>query len=266
MKRLHPALYVAALATILVIYLPLLAVAAFSINDAERGFVWYGFTLKWYGQLWHDQRVRQVTVNTLLLAGASTVISTIIGTLLALGMDRFPWPRRVRTMLDGVVYLPVVTPDIIIAASLVAAFALLRTLSSFFDPGLPAMIIGHVTFQVSFVTLVVRSRLAVIGTNLEEAARDLYASTPYLMRRILLPLLLPGILGGAMLALVLSLDDFVISFFTSGPQSTTLPIHIYGELRRGLTARTHALSTIILLATVLLVLALQRLSRRQTDQ
>ena len=128
------------------------------------------------------------------------------------------------------------------------------------------MIVAHVTFQVSFVALVVGSRLATIGHSVEEAARDLYAGTWRTLRTVTFPLLAPGIVSGAMLAFTLSLDDFVISFFTSGPSSLTLPLYIYGSLRRGITPEIHALSTIVFLVTVALVFALQILSRSPKEE
>jgi spermidine/putrescine transport system permease protein len=157
---------------------------------------------------------------------------------------------------------PVVIPDIVMAGSLVVVFAILRSVSSIFEPGIVTMTIGHITFQIAFVALVVRSRLVAIGTDLEEAARDLFADNWYLMRRVIFPLLLPGIVAGAMLAFTLSLDDFVISFFTSGPTSQTLPLYIYSAVRRGVTPQIHALSTIIVLITVILVVLAERISRK----
>jgi spermidine/putrescine transport system permease protein len=159
--------------------------------------------------------------------------------------------------MSATVLLPIVTPDLIIAAAMVA----LRQVWSFFDPGLFAMVVGHVTFQVSFVALVVQARLAQIGHGQEEAARDLYASTWTLTRRVLLPQLAPAIAAGAMLAFTLSLDDFIISFFTASPDSGTLPLFIQASVKRGIAPEIHALSTLILLATVLLVLGATRLSR-----
>jgi spermidine/putrescine transport system permease protein len=156
----------------------------------------------------------------------------------------------------------VVIPDIILAASLVVAFSLLRMVSSAFEPGLVNMIIGHVTFQIAFVALVVRSRLVAVGREVEEAARDLFAGNCYLLRRVTLPLLMPGIVAGAMLAFTLSLDDFVISFFTAGPQSQTLPLFIFAAVRRGVTPQIHALSTLIMLVTVVLVVLTERLTRK----
>jgi spermidine/putrescine transport system permease protein len=201
--------------------------------------------------------------NTLILAVVSTLVATVLGTLLAIGMDRFPWGRKTNTFLDVVLHIPVVIPDIILAAALVVAFGLLRYISSIFEPGLLNMIIGHITFQIAFVALVVRSRLVTIGRDIEEAARDLFATTPYLLRRVTIPLLLPGIIAGAMLAFTLSLDDFVISFFTAGPDSVTLPIYIYAAVRRGVTPQIHALSTLVVLVTVVLIIGMERFTRKQ---
>jgi spermidine/putrescine transport system permease protein len=256
----------AAIFTLVLLYVPLLAVAVFSVNASRYGLSWKGFTLDWYLRLFQNQAILEAAWNTLLLALLSTLISTLLGTLLAIAMSRFPWPRRTQSALDLLVYLPVVTPDIIFAAALVVAFGLLQPLSSHFQPGLLNMVLAHVTFQIAFVALVVQSRLATMGRVLEEAARDLYASNWYLFRRVTLPLLMPAIAAGAMLAFTLSLDDFTISFFTAGPRSVTLPIHIYGEVgqRRDLNPQIHALATLMLLATVLLVLALERLTRKGT--
>src|SRR6185295_17810946 len=140
---------------------------------------------------------------------------------LALGIARYRWPRTIEGGLSTLIHLPVVTPDIIFAAAMVVAFRTLRAMTGLFELGLTTMIIAHVTFQISFVALVVRARLATIEPEIEEAARDLYASTFDVVRKVLLPLIAPGIVAGALLAFTLSLDDFVISFFTSGPDSVT---------------------------------------------
>jgi spermidine/putrescine transport system permease protein len=263
MKRLHPAISIMALTTVAFLYLPLMAVAVFSVNSARRGIVWQGFTLDWYAKLFQNEWILEAGWNTLVLAVVSTVVATILGTMVALGMDRFPWSRRTSTALDVILHIPVVIPDIIMAAALVVIFGLLRAWSSVFEPGLVNMIIGHITFQVAFVALVVRSRLVAIGPEIEEAARDLFADSSYLLRRITLPLLMPGIVAGAMLAFTLSLDDFVISFFTAGPKSQTLPLYIFAAVRRGVTPQIHALSTLVVLITVVVVLATERLTRRK---
>ncbi len=263
MRRTHPLVTILAMFTMAFLYLPLMAVAVFSVNATKYGLVWRGFTLDWYLKLFHNEVILNAAWNTLVLAVVSTIVSTILGTVLAIGMDRFPWSKRVNTSLDMVLHLPVVIPDIILAAALVVAFGLLRMVSSMFEPGLLNMIIGHITFQIAFVALVVRSRLVSLGQEIEEAARDLFADTGYLLRRVTLPLLLPGIVAGGMLAFTLSLDDFVISFFTAGPESVTLPLYIFAAVRRGVTPQIHALSTLVLLITVILVVGTERFSRRR---
>ncbi len=263
MRRTHPLVTILAMFTMAFLYLPLMAVAVFSVNATKYGLVWRGFTLDWYLKLFHNEVILNAAWNTLVLAVVSTIVSTILGTVLAIGMDRFPWSKRINTSLDMVLHLPVVIPDIILAAALVVAFGLLRMVSSMFEPGLLNMIIGHITFQIAFVALVVRSRLVSLGQEIEEAARDLFADTGYLLRRVTLPLLLPGIVAGGMLAFTLSLDDFVISFFTAGPESVTLPLYIFAAVRRGVTPQIHALSTLVLLITVILVVGTERFSRRR---
>jgi spermidine/putrescine transport system permease protein len=260
-RRLHPGFSVAAVATLVLLYLPLAAVAALSLNAARFGVAWKGFSLRWYAQLASNGIVLSAAANTLILAAVSTAVSTVLGTLLALGLERFPWPRWLRKAVDAVVYVPVVTPDIVFAVGMLLAFEAVRAVLGGLRLGMATMIVAHVTFQVSFVALTVSSRLATIGRTVEEAARDLYAGAWYAMRRVTFPLLAPGVVAGAMLAFTLSLDDFVISFFTSGPSSVTLPLYIYGSLRRGITPEIHALSTIVFLVTVLLVLALQLATR-----
>jgi spermidine/putrescine transport system permease protein len=263
MRRAHPLITAVALGAMIFLYLPLLAVAVYSVNATRYGLIWRGFTLEWYIKLLHNQYILEAAWNTLALAVASTAVATILGTALAIGMDRFPWSRRTNTLLDVILHVPVVIPDIILAAALVVAFGLMRLLSSLFEPSLFTMILGHITFQIAFVALVVRSRLVAIGRDIEEAARDLFASTSYLLRRITLPLLMPGIMAGGMLAFTLSLDDFVISFFTAGPESITLPLFIYAAVRRGVTPEIHALSTLVVLITVVLVVGTERLTRKK---
>jgi spermidine/putrescine transport system permease protein len=265
-RRLHPALAAVAVGTLVFLYLPLLAVAAMSLNAARFGAAWKGLSFRWYTQLARNEVVLAAAGNTLLLAAVSTAVATVLGTLLAIGLERFPWPRWMRRVVDGVVYVPVVTPDIVFAVGMLLAFEAARQVLGGLRLGMGTMIVAHVTFQISFVAFVVGSRLATIGRSVEEAARDLYSGTWRALRTVTFPLLAPGIVAGAMLAFTLSLDDFVISFFTSGPSSLTLPLYIYGSLRRGITPEVHALSTIVFLVTVALVLALQLLSRSPKEE
>lgn len=261
MKKSNPIITMIAMGSLVFLYLPLISVAVYSVNNTRYGLVWRGFTLDWYVKLFQNEFILEAAWNTLELAVTSTVIATVLGTVLAFGMDRFPWSRKTNTFLDVVLHLPVVIPDIILAAALVVAFGLLRVVSSAFEPGMFIMILGHITFQIAFVALVVRSRLASLGRDIEEAGRDLYASSFYQFRRVTLPLLAPGIVAGGMLAFTLSLDDFVISFFTAGPDSVTLPLFIYAAVRRGVTPEIHALSTLVVLVTIVLVVFAERLSR-----
>ncbi|WP_437317027.1 ABC transporter permease [Sorangium sp. So ce385] len=253
------------------LYVPLLAVAMYSFNAAERGLLWTGFSVRWYVDLFADpetsrraREIREVAVNTLLLGGASTLVSTVLGTLLALGM-RFPWTTSVSRLLESIVDIPAVAPDITFAAVLVMAFNLLRRVVDWFDLGMTTMIIGHVTFEIAFVTLIVRSRLISIGPTLSEAAMDLYASSWIHFRRVTLPLLWPAIVGGAMLAFTMSLNDFVISFFTSGPRSVTLPLFVYHSQVRGMRTDLFAISTILVFGVIVFIMVLERLTRWRHD-
>ena len=251
-----------ALGVFAMLYLPLLCVAIFSVNASRLGLNWGGFTLSWYTKLFHDGMILNAAKNSLLLAVISTAISTILGTMVAIGAQRLPWGKKASRVMEGLLNLPVVTPDIIFAVALVIAFGALRALTGLFKLGLPTMIIGHVAFQIAFVALTVRSRLQAITMDLEEAAFDLYASYGRMLGTVVLPLLKPGIFAGAALAFTLSLDDFVISFFTSGPDSTTLPIYIYASVHRGVTPEIHALSTMVMFLTIVAVSLMQWLSAR----
>ncbi|MDR2613193.1 MAG: ABC transporter permease [Deltaproteobacteria bacterium] len=241
---------------IILLYAPSVAVVFFSVNDTRFGLSWRGLTLEWYRKLFENQYILEAARNSLLVAAVSTVVATVLGTALALGLSRFRKPGA----LDLFVNLPIVVPDIIMAVALTMAFSLLRAFSSLFDMGFFTLITSHVTFQISFVALTVRSRLATLDKNLDLVARDLYAYMFYSFTRVTLPLLTPAILAGAMLAFTLSLDDFIISFFTHGPDSVTLPIFIYASVKRGITPEIHALSTVMLTATVVLIILVERLT------
>ena len=261
MRTLPKWVVVVAVVALVLMYLPLVGVVIQSFNTSRLGLDWKGFTLQWYQRLLHNADIHEAAWNTLLVAAVSTVIATVLGTALAMGLSRFPWSRRTAAAFDQVVYLPVIAPEIVMAAALVILFMLLRHVHAVFDFGLPAVIMGHVTFQLSFVALTVRSRLAGLPRNLDEAASDLYSGGWNRFRRVTLPLLAPGIAAGALLAFILSLDDFVITFFASSPRSETLPLFIYGNQRRGLTPEIHALSTVILLFTIVFVVVATRVLR-----
>lgn len=264
MFRIGWGLKVLAMATFVFLYTPLMAVCIYSFNKSRYGIHWGGFSLDWYRIILHDTQILEACWHTILLAVVSTGIATVLGTALAIGLARFPWSKKLDTFFDINLYMPVITPEIVFAGALVVAFICLRYVSSIFEPGMLTMIMGHVTFQVAFVALVVRSRLASFNNDIEEASRDLYASNWYTFWHVLLPLMMPGIVSGAMLAFTLSLDDFIISFFTAGPTSVTLPLYIFAEVHRGITPKIHALSTIGIFATITLVILSDRISRKRS--
>jgi spermidine/putrescine transport system permease protein len=252
-------LCVAAALLYVFLYAPIVVVIVFSFNAARHGVGWQGFTTQWYRVLFDNKQALAAAENTLLLAVASTVVATALGTMLGYGLNRYDIPGR--RFFTRLLYLPVFIPDIVMAVSLLLFYSLVRKWIGLFELGLQTMILAHVTFQIPFVAIVVRSRLAGLDPALEEAAHDLGANAWQAFWRVTFPLILPGILAGGMLAFTLSLDDFVVSFFTSGPGSTTLPILIYSSVKRGITPDINALSTLIVLASVLATVTVTLLQR-----
>jgi spermidine/putrescine transport system permease protein len=271
------------------LYAPIVILIVFSFNAAtvtEGGrvlstSVWKGFTFNWYSELAQNTRIIDAAYNTLVVATISTVIATTIGTMTALGMERYNFFGKLA--FDATLYLPIIIPDIVMALSLILFFVLINlgpwTLSlseqvaaSTILPEFLAsflirlirvtpIIIAHVAFNISFVAIVVRARLADFDRTLEEAAQDLYANEWQTFRRVTLPLIMPGIIGGALLAFTLSIDDFVITFFVSGPGATTLPVRVYSMIRIGVTPEVNAVSAVMLIVSIVLLvlsLALQR--------
>ena len=243
------------------LYLPIGVVVVQSFNQSRYGVQFTGFTLDWYARLINNQRLLEYLSNTLVLALVSTLLATVLGTLLAVGLTRYSF--RLRPLLQALLYLPVVLPDIVMGISLLLLFSFLRQELGFPRLSLWTVILAHVSFQLAYVTLVVRARLTLLDPALEEAARDLGANELRTFRYVTLPLIAPGVLAGALLAFTLSLDDFVVTFFTAGSGSTTLPLYIYSAVRLGVTPEVHALSTLLLGFTLLALLLAQRLWRKR---
>ena len=233
------------------LYAPILSIVAFSFNQARYSVRWQGFSLRWYAEVFHDSAALTAAQNTLVLAAVSTAISTLLGSLLGYGLYRYR--LRGQRWLELSMFYSVAVPDIVMAISLLLFYKLVRAYTGWFELGMSTMVVSHVTFQLAFVAIVVRGRLQALDPSIEEAARDLYANGWQTFRHILLPQLIPGIVAGALLAFTLSVDDFVISFFTSSPTSATLPILIYGTVRRGVTTEINALSTLVFLVTAISV-------------
>jgi spermidine/putrescine transport system permease protein len=264
------ALWLNMILAFLFIYVPILILVAFSFNDSKLAAQWEGFTFKWYVSLVTSESILSATRNSLVVAVTSTVFGTLIGTMTAIAMERFRFPFR--KVLDGMLYLPVITPEIITGVSLLAFFSLtLNTINSVFNlsadsalrTSLTTVTLAHIAFNTAFVAVVVRTSLKDFRKSLEEAAQDLGANEWTTFRRITLPLIMPGILAGALLAFTLSLDNFVITSFATGPGGTTLPIEVFGRIRRAISPEINAISTIMLVFSIVLVFASQIVQRRQ---
>lgn len=255
-----------ALLIYLFLYLPILVLIIFSFTRDEFGVRWTGFTLDWYVRLFNNERLMGASVNTLIVACVSTLVSTILGTLMALAMERYRF--RARTSVDALIYLPIVVPEIVVAVSLLAFSALIFDLinaltGQVLRRNLTTVTIAHIAFSISFVVVVVRTSLRHFDRRLEEAAADLGADSWQTFWRVTFPLILPGIIGGALMAFTLSLDDFIISLFLSGPGTSLLPVEVYSRVRRAITPEINAISTLMLLLSISLVLLSQLLQRRR---
>jgi spermidine/putrescine transport system permease protein len=237
------------------LHLPILVLVIFSFNNSKFSVDWTGFTLHWYQRLLERSEILQGLKRSLLVGGAATLISTVLGTMLALALAR--GRPRFRRAFQGFLYLPIVTPEIVVGISLLILFVLLR-----FPLGLTTITIAHVAFCISFVVVVVLARLEGMDQHLEEAAMTLGADQITAFRRVTWPQLQPGIFAGALLAFTMSFDDFVITSFVSGSGSATLPIVVYGMVRRTIEPSINAISTIILLVTAALIYLADRLLRR----
>jgi spermidine/putrescine transport system permease protein len=245
------------LVTVLVylfLHLPILVLVAFSFNDSKFSVDWQGFTLDWYQRLLERGDIVRGLRASLIVGVTSTVISAILGTLVALALARHRF--RGRTALEGFLYVPIVTPEIVVGISLLILFALFKI-----PLGLTTITIAHVAFSVSFVVIVVLARLEGMDGTLEEAAMILGADEITTFWKVTVPQLWPGILSGALLAFTMSFDDFVITSFVSGSGSSTLPIVVYGMVRRNVEPSINAISTIILLVTTALIYFADRLAR-----
>ncbi len=255
------------------LWAPILVLVLFSFNQSRSVASFTGFTLKWYSNILNNvvgaesafstEIMLNAFRNSLFVGTIATAIATVLGTMIALAMARGRFPGK--RLLDGLLFLPVVIPEITQAISLAiffkVAFDWIHLLSGErVFPGFHTIIMAHVTFNISYVAIVVRARLADMDPTLEEAASDLGANPWQTFWRVTFPLILPGVIAGALLAFTLSLDDFVITFFTSGVGTTTLPVFVYGLLKLTVTPEVNAISTIMMLLSTLLIgisLALQ---------
>lgn len=234
------------------LYAPLIALMVFSFNDSRRNIVWQGFTLKYYEKALNNASLIEAFVNSLTIAAVSTFLSLILGAMAALALWRFRFPGKAG--FDGALALPIVAPEICLGVAMLVFFAKVLPWPQDlpWPLNLGAIIIAHVSFSFPFVAVVVRGRMASFNRELEEAARDLGASEWRTLRDVILPHMAPSLVAGAFLAFTLSLDDFVITFFTSGPDTVTFPVKVYSMVRFSVTPEVNAASTLLIILTVVL--------------
>jgi spermidine/putrescine transport system permease protein len=239
-------------ATLVFLYLPLITLMIFSFNTSRRNVVWQGFTTDWYVKAFNNDSLLQAFINSLTIAFFCTVLSVVLGALAAVMLWRFRFPGK--TVVEGGLALPIVVPEICLGVAMLVFFARVMP----WPMGLPwplnlgAITIAHISFAFPFVATVVRARLASFNRELEEAAKDLGASEWRTFWDVLVPHMQPGLIAGALLAFTLSLDDFVITFFTSGPDTVTFPVKVYSMLRFSVTPEVNAASTVLIVITVVM--------------
>ncbi len=258
-KRLWMRLWI--VATLFFLYAPLVTLVAFSFNDSRRNIVWRGFTLKYYEKALGNSSLMEALFNSITIALIATIISAVLGALAAVMLWRFRFPFKAAA--EGALALPIVVPEICMGVAMLVFFARIGYPTNLPWPlDLGAIIIAHATFCFPFVTMVVRSRLTSFNREEEEAAKDLGASEWQAFRDVLLPHMKPGLIAGSLLAFTLSLDDFVITFFTSGPNTITFPVKVYSMVRFSVTPEVNAASAMVILLTVVLTTITLKLQGR----
>lgn len=242
------------------LYLPILVLVVFSFNTSKMNIVFEGFTLKWYQTLLKNRSLLEAFGNTLIVSFVSTTVSTIIGTLSAYALQKYQFFGK--KLIVKLLYIPIVIPEIVLGISLLSVYTLFQL-----DLGLGTLILSHIAFSIPYVIISVKSVLDQLNPQLEDSAKDLGASPFRVFWNVTLPNLIPGITSGAMLAFTLSLDDVVISYFTAGPGSNTLPLKIYSMIKTGITPDVNALSTIILIVTlsILMFVTLKQVKRLRKE-
>ena len=250
--RRSPLLWVSAVAVYLFLYIPLVVVVIFSFNDSKLNAEWVGFTLSWYAKLFSNDEMLKAARNSLFIAVVASALSTVLGTMAGIAIHRY----RLR-MLPVMVLTPVAMPEILLGVSLLIFF-----ISWFGDESLSlaTVIVAHTTFCIGFVAIIVRARLAGMDESILEAARDLGASPWQSFRLVTLPLILPGVIAGTLMAFTLSIDDFVITFFTAGAGVPTLPLTIYTMIKIAVTPEVNALSALLMLLTLTMIIVAGKLA------
>ena len=231
------------------LFLPIIVLIVYSFNSSSMNIIFEDFTFSWYHRLFQNSDLMESFLNTLIVAGVSTFISTIIGTISAYGLYKYNFKGK--NIINGLIYVPIVIPEIVLGISLLSIYTLMKLELSLFT-----IILSHITFSIPFVIVSVRSTLNNDIKVLEESAKDLGASNYIIFMKIVLPTIMPAIISGATLAFTLSLDDVVISYFTAGPGSNTLPLYIYSLIKTGITPDINALSTLMMLVVFTILISI----------
>jgi spermidine/putrescine transport system permease protein len=243
-------LWVVAIVVYAFLYLPLAIVVVYSFNDSRLNAEWVGLTFHWYRILAHDDQMLKAAGNSLIIALVASAVSTVLGTMAGFAMHRYKLK-----LLPLLVFTPIAIPEILMGVSLLIFFVAINL-----TLGLISVILAHIAFCIGFVAIVVRSRLAGMDESLTEAARDCGA-TPWLaFRLVTLPLIMPGVIAGALMAFTLSIDDFVITFFTAGAGTSTLPLQIYSMIKIAVTPEVNAVSTLLMALTLILIIIASKLA------
>jgi len=253
----NPLLKLYALAVYAFLFAPIVILILFSFNDSKRNFIWRGFTLKWYPELFGDEALLAALGVTLQVAVIAVVATTILGTLLGLGLARLR-SGAASGVADTLILLPMVTPEVVMGISLLLFFALAFSANG----SIWQIAIAHIAFSISYVAIIVRARAVSLDPRMEEAARDLGAPPAAAFFHVTLPLIAPAVGAGALIAFALSFDDLIITSFNAGVGSSTLPLYIYSRIRFGVTPEINAISTIIVTVTGVLILAAMRFGAR----
>ncbi len=248
-------------ATLVVLYVPIFVLIAFSFNVQNRSGVWRGFTLDNYVKAWNNADIFDAMLNSLLIAFITTIIATIIGALIAVLLWRFKFPFK--SAYEGAMGLPIIIPEICMGVAMLMFFRQVGMMDFFATKTWPfnltPVIIAHIAFSFPFVAVVVRARLVGFNRQLEEASRDLGANEWQTFMRVLVPFMVPALVAGALLAFTLSLDDFIITFFVGGPGSVTFPVKIYSMVRTGVKYEANAASTVLIVITLLATILAMKL-------
>jgi spermidine/putrescine transport system permease protein len=254
-KTIHALLAVWTVAVLVFFYAPIAILVAYSFNSSRLNILWEGFTLQWYAAIWQDAVLVRSLRNSLIVAIASTFLAVVLGTGGGWLLYRYRFPGS--RLIDTLVFVPMIIPEVVMGVSLLILFVVLGL-----DLGYGTIIISHVTFCFPFVLVAVQARLAGLDPALEEAAMDLGATPLGAFRKVIVPYLAPAILSGALMSFALSFDELIVTYFTASAGTRTLPLEIFGRVKKGLDPTLNAISTVFIVATVCFVVATDLLNRR----